>query len=132
MKTNRFFYTLFFVLLFSCVSGTGQNPVISLISPGELADMLPDQDIQIIDVRTPDEVASGMITKAIHIDFYDEQFDQKIGRLNKDKPVVLYCASGIRSARASSKLVESGFVRIYDLKGGVGAWLEDGRELISP
>lgn len=80
-----------------------------------------EKDIQILDVRTPDEVAQGKIPNSINIDFYNN-FENSITSLDKNKPVYVYCASGGRSAKAMSKLHEQGFTTVYNLKGGFGAW----------
>lgn len=77
---------------------------------------------QLVDVRTPEEYNSGHIENSQNLNIYDSNFDKEISKLDKSKPVFLYCRSGGRSSSAASKLVSLGFTEIYDLEGGVTAW----------
>ena len=72
----------------------------------------------VLDVRAPKELAQGKIENAININFFDETFDAQIAKLDKTKPVMVYCAGGFRSAEAAKKLQSLGFKEIYDLEGG--------------
>lgn len=77
---------------------------------------------QLVDVRTAEEFAAGNIHSAVNIDFYQNDFKDKIGKLDKSNPVFVYCAAGGRSNKAATILKELGFSKIYDLKGGYTAW----------
>ena len=85
---------------------------------------LSNKDIQLIDVRTPEEYQEGYIKNAILIDYFSEDFNNKIQELDKEKPVYLYCRSGNRSGKASIILLDLGFTEIVDLEGGYEAWIE--------
>jgi rhodanese-related sulfurtransferase len=80
------------------------------------------EDIQLVDVRTPKEYEEGHIENALNIDVTDDSFVKNIQQLNKEKPVMVYCRSGHRSARAAQILKEQGFKKIYNLDGGFMAW----------
>ncbi len=75
-----------------------------------------------LDVRTPGEVARGHLPNASVIDINDARFEQKLAVMQKDKPVFVYCASGARSSAAAERMVRMGFVEVYNLMGGIGAW----------
>jgi len=76
-------------------------------------------NIQLIDVRTPDEFRSGHYKNAKNLNFFDgASFQKGIAALNKEAAVYVYCRSGNRSRSAASLLAKKGFVKIYDLKGG--------------
>lgn len=92
------------------------------ISNEEMAALMKKEGVQIVDVRTPQEVSFGIIEGAKTIDFYDPAFESKISALDKTKPIVVYCAVGGRSASAATKLQSLGFKEIYDLKGGFRGW----------
>lgn len=77
-----------------------------------------NKEVQLIDVRTPEEFGEGHIEDAINIDYYSEDFADQFNKLDKDKPVYLYCRSGFRSNESALKLSEMGFKNIYDLEGG--------------
>ena len=83
-----------------------------------------NKDIQLIDVRTPEEYQEGYIENAILIDYFSEDFKTKIQELDKEKPVYLYCRSGNRSGKASIMLLDLGFTEIVDFDGGYEAWSE--------
>lgn len=78
--------------------------------------------IQLLDVRTPEEVAEGSIETAIFINFFDDDFSKKtLKNLSKEKPVYVYCRSGNRSAKAAKILEQQGFKTINVL-GGYNQW----------
>ncbi|MEN8788210.1 MAG: rhodanese-like domain-containing protein [Flavobacteriaceae bacterium] len=86
-------------------------------------DAVINKDVQLVDVRTPREYRSGHLGNAINIDFYkSREFVEAFEALNKEKPVYVYCRSGVRSAKAAYKLISMGFTKIYDLKGGILNW----------
>jgi rhodanese-related sulfurtransferase len=82
-------------------------------------DSIATKNIQLIDVRTPDEYKSGHIKNAKNIDFYSSDFNVEFNKLDKEKPVYIYCRSGSRSRQSANKLADMGFKIIYDLKGGI-------------
>ncbi len=82
------------------------------------------EKLSILDVRTSEEVANGKIEGARVIDFYDDNFEAKLNRLNKETPYLVYCKSGGRSAKASKKMKSMGFKHVYNLKGGYNAYAD--------
>ena len=80
----------------------------------------------VLDVRTPDEVAQGQIGEASVIDFHSEDFSRKLGLMNRELPVYVYCRSGGRSGRTAAMMQEMGFSRVYNLQGGMKAWQTEG------
>jgi len=100
---------------------------ISLISPTDLNNA--NKDILLIDVRTPEEFASGHLENAVNMNYFDNDFAAQLKTLDKNKAVYLYCKSGRRSANAAEKLEDMGFVKIYDLEGGVVNWQSKGLTL---
>lgn len=79
--------------------------------------------VQLVDVRTAREYSGGHIGKAINIDlFHGGSFKQSFEKLDKSKPVYLYCRSGSRSKKAARKIIEMGFEKVYDLRGGYMYW----------
>ena len=108
-----------------------QEPQVQQIGNDELIDMRANPDVQIIDVRTPTEWSFGVIEGSKQIDFYGSTFVEEINKLDKSKPVILYCAGGARSARAAEKFIETGFSEIYDLKEGFRGWKKSGFPVIA-
>ena len=97
----------------------------SEITAAELAARISaGESLQIVDVREPYEWEESRIEGAVLIplaEFFDGRAQEKILR---DRPVILYCHLGIRSARALAALADSGFVGIAHLSGGIVSWDE--------
>ncbi len=82
---------------------------------------------QLIDVRTPEEFASGHVKNAVNINYNAPDFAEKVSRLDKSKPVLLYCLSGGRSGAAATKMQEMGFAATYNMAGGMMKWRGAGK-----
>lgn len=80
----------------------------------------------LVDVRTPEEFASGHIAGAVNISL--QSLPQRMSELPQDRPIVLYCRSGNRSNTAAQMLARAGYTDIYDL-GGVIDWRAQGLPL---
>jgi len=114
-----------FILTLLAFSSSAQNPTDTLLTAqafNKALHLLSEK--QIIDVRTPEEFKSGHLHGALNINFYDEDFSEQLQKLDKDKPVLVYCRSGKRSGKAAEQLQKLGFKTIFDLKGGITAWKE--------
>lgn len=91
----------------------------------ELKELLQKEKIQLVDVRTPKEIALGSIESAIFINYFDEDFTEKASKqLDKSKPVYLYCRSGNRSGKASKLLKDKGF-DVTNVLGGYKQWKKE-------
>ncbi len=90
--------------------------------------LVSEEGMQILDVRTPGEIAQGYVEGATFINIHDPEFKSKAASmLKKDQPVTIYCKSGGRSAMASSRLQELGFGKIYNYTGGMSEWYRLGK-----
>lgn len=79
-------------------------------------------DILILDVRTPGEFKDGHIPGAYLIDHREIESRIKEIEAYKNKPVIIYCYSGVRAGMVESYLLEQGFTRIRHLEGDWSAW----------
>jgi molybdopterin/thiamine biosynthesis adenylyltransferase/rhodanese-related sulfurtransferase len=86
-----------------------------------------DDGALVLDVREPDEYNEGAIPGAIHIPrgHLEAQVEGKIS--DKNAPVVVYCAGGVRSAFAVKTMSELGYTGAESLEGGFGRWKDEGR-----
>lgn len=120
----------FFVLVsfFSCTeSSNSTTEIVQQVDAAQFNSLMESSPEKIImDVRTDGEVAGGVIPNAIQIDLSRNDFRESISKLDKSKPVFVYCAVGGRSSMASEVLEEAGFTKIYNLTGGVNAWQQAG------
>jgi rhodanese-related sulfurtransferase len=82
-----------------------------------------DADAIIIDVRTTEECAEGIIPNAICIDIFKGQgFIYEVDVLDKSKSMYVYCKAGGRSAQACGVMNQLGFEKTYNLVGGFMQW----------
>lgn len=78
---------------------------------------------QLLDVRTAGEYAGGHIAHALQADWTNkDQFKDRVQYLDKNKPVLIYCQAGGRSAAAAKYLRENGFINVEELQGGMISW----------
>ncbi|MGL5330353.1 MAG: rhodanese-like domain-containing protein [Peptostreptococcaceae bacterium] len=99
-------------------SGLLRNNKYTNIRSDKFEDIIKsNKDVLILDVRSVDEFRSGHIPKAKNIPV--QELSSKIQTLDayKDKEIIVYCASGARSANAAKILYQNGFAKIYNLGG---------------
>ncbi|HVM05470.1 MAG TPA: molybdopterin-synthase adenylyltransferase MoeB [Acidimicrobiales bacterium] len=86
----------------------------------------------VLDVREPDEYAQGAIPGAVHLvrGHLEMQVEGKIP--DKSKPVIVHCASGVRSAFAAKTLQDLGYTNVASLAGGFNRWKDEGRPWSEP
>lgn len=106
----------------SCLDSKEVSADVKLVTAEEMKSILEMEDVQLVDVRTPEEHDQEHIVNSQNIDFTSPTFDDDISKLDKAKPVILYCKGGNRSAKCARKLKEAGFKKIYDLEGGISKW----------
>ncbi|MBI2313344.1 MAG: rhodanese-like domain-containing protein [Betaproteobacteria bacterium] len=98
-----------------------------IIDAARLRALLQEARVQLVDVRTEAEVARGRIDGAIHIPLH--LLPSRVAELDTDTPAVFYCHSGMRSAQACTYLAGLGFDKLYNLLGGILAWVDSGHPL---
>ncbi len=113
---------LFFSILFLIACGQNKSGYLSMDAIQFNQKLENTKNVQLIDVRTPEEYSSSKIGNALNINYYDADFEAKLKKLDKDKPLFVYCKSGGRSSGAVSKLLDLGFKEVYELEGGIMAW----------
>ena len=99
--------------------------MISEIDSASLQDKIAaGEDIHLVDIRTPAEVAQAAIPNAVHVPMH--LLPLRMNEMPKDKDVVLYCRSGARSYHACTFLAQQGFDNVINLRGGIVAWARHG------
>ncbi|MDD2793728.1 MAG: DUF953 domain-containing protein [Sediminibacterium sp.] len=102
------------------------------LGAAEFEQRMKDPNVQILDVRTAAEYKNAHMKNALQANWMDKaQFEDRTQYLDKNRPVLLYCASGIRSAQAMEELAQKGFKQLYNLKGGIALWKMDNKPLIA-
>jgi len=121
---KKILFLLSIVFLFSCVNINSQ--ITEDINAEKFHQLIGKGDGIIIDVRTSQEFNSGHIIDATNIDFYSEDFTEKLKIVRKDVPIYVYCRSGGRSSSAANKMEKLGFTKVYNMLGGIGSWQSKG------
>jgi len=96
--------------------------VVLEISPTELAGRLktePDA-VLLLDVREEYERAAAAIEPSVHIPM--QEVPDRLDELPRDRAIVVYCHTGVRSAMVAGYLEQSGFANVANLGGGIDAW----------
>lgn len=110
------------VLLLGACGGTPQeNSAYHKITAEEAKEQMDEGGVTVVDVRTPEEYASGHIQGAVNLP--NETIGEEAPKALEDKQavVLLYCRTGVRSKNAAQKLVELGYENVYDF-GGIVDW----------
>ena len=110
----------------SCQSITQEK--VELINANQLKE-LQSEGIIVVDIRTPGEYLDGHIPNVPNVDFRGVDFLEKMTKYDKTQPIIIHCASGGRSQNAASKLLENGFVKVYDYSGGFSDWKSKGEQI---
>jgi rhodanese-related sulfurtransferase len=111
----------FFLTSFFFINCSSQEEIKS-ISTKELKILLAKEKVQLMDVRSPEEIKEGAIKTAIFVNYFEVDFYKKAAlQLDKNKPVYLYCRSGNRSGKASKILEAKGF-NVVNVLGGYLQW----------
>lgn len=93
----------------------------SRLAVGQLAELrVLEPELQLVDVRSAAETGNGTLPEAIELPL--AVLADSLDGLDRDRPVVVYCASGYRSVVAASVLARAGFASVADLIGGFTAW----------
>jgi len=125
--TKKILYILVLAILISCSNQDSSE--VKMVTPEEMTELIEMEEVQLVDVRTPEEHESGFIAHSQNIDFRSPTFEEDIAKLDKSKPVILYCKSGGRSAECGKKLKEAGFKMVYELEGGITQWQFENLEI---
>jgi len=111
------------ILIASCSAFGSDAPAIS--QQELLQQMEQKADLLILDVRTPGEFSDGHLPKAYNIDHRSIESRIKEIEPYRNKPVIVYCYSGVRAGKVETYLIEQGFTQIKHLEGDWSAWSEN-------
>lgn len=92
------------------------------INADEFAELRTKEGFEVLDVRSPMELAEGSIPGHTMINFFEPNFREEVAKLDKSKSYLIYCRSGNRSGQACALMSGMGFGDLYNLNGGIGAW----------
>jgi len=113
------------MLLWPLVARTTSGPALDTLGATRL---INDADALVVDVRTTAEFAAGHLPRAVNIPL--AELDKRVGELPAGKPVIVCCNSGGTSGRATSLLRRAGRQDVFNLAGGLQAWLQAGLPVV--
>jgi len=121
----RFKFVFCFFLLLILLPVYANASVARNLSSQEAYAMVGQRgDLFLLDVRTPGEYQQARLDGARLIPI--DQFVKRLAEVPKDRPVLVYCAVGSRSAQVVNYLARQGYPEIYNLSGGIYAWAQKG------
>lgn len=135
--SKNIFLIFFIITAFGCKNNQDNKNAASIskiqanifyLTPSEFKEKSANN--LIVDIRTPQEFNQGYIQGAININFYQRDFLDQISKLDKSKPIFIYCRSGSRTASAAKRISNLGFVEVNDLKGGILNWIRNNNQII--
>lgn len=97
----------------------GSNSDIQQIDGTDFLEKTKSNAYQVVDVRTKKEHALNSIKNSILIPYPHPEFNKNISKLDKSKPVIVFCRSGARSNIAAKEIKKNGFEEVLNLKGGM-------------
>ncbi|MDX1371853.1 MAG: rhodanese-like domain-containing protein [Nitrososphaeraceae archaeon] len=95
------------------------------VSPSELDSLRQENELVILDTRSPKEYNVSHIKGATFID-YDKFRVEQLESLDKSQKIIIYCSVGYRSERIGEGLKEAGYNNVYNLYGGIFQWKNEG------
>lgn len=117
---RKMLYVLFAAaILVSC--GANSNKGYNSVDADSFAKFIADEQVQLIDSRTPEEFNAGHIPGAVNINIDDDNFRAKVNELDKSRPIAVYCRGGRRSKEAADIMVGCGY-DVTELSEGIISW----------
>jgi len=115
------FVTLLVALFYTVARGARGNA----LSPAEGVLLLNRENALPIDLRAEASFKAGHIINAVRVE--PGQIDDAARKLEKhrDRPLLVYCETGLSSGKAAAGLRAAGFPRVFELRGGISAWRAD-------
>lgn len=112
------------LLLVNDLAG-GIGRAVKEVSPQQAVQLMNRDGAAVVDVRDPKDFQAGHIVGAINIP--EATIRERLRELEaaRDRPLLLYCSTGMVSGRAGSLLKKNGFGRLYSLRGGMAAWRQE-------
>lgn len=126
MKYKVLLFAVLVVSIYSCRDATASD--IEIITAAEMQSHMKYDNLQLVDVQPEEDYRKSHLLNAHNI-IYNKDFRSNLEKLDKKKPVAIYCTSGKVSPEAAKILREAGFENIYVLDGGISKWKQEIKDL---
>ena len=121
----KHFFKVALFLLISCSSSAQKK---TTIKADEYEKATQTKTVQLVDVRRPEEFKEGHLKGAVLANWQDPaNFKEVTDKLDKSKPVYVYCKAGVRGDKAADWLTQNGFKEVVNLEGGIQSWKDAGK-----
>ncbi|MBO7295097.1 MAG: rhodanese-like domain-containing protein [Bacteroidaceae bacterium] len=114
-------HLLSLLLAATSLVGCQSDAAFKSVDAQQFAEVITNQDVQLVDARTPEEFSEVHIPGAVNIDVKSDNFDAQIATLNPARPVAVYCRSGRRSKLAAERMTNAG-LQVTELAEGILSW----------
>jgi len=120
--------TFLFILMNSFMLYAQQG--VKYVQPKQFQSLMQTQKGIVLDVRTPAEYKKGHIKGAQLMNIFDDDFEARLNKLDRNSVFYVYCGSGGRSSECTEMMVKKGFKHVVELEGGTSNWLKNGLPLV--
>lgn len=110
------------IFLSACAQSASNEARVQDVDQEVFMNKMKEPNTILLDVRTTDEYTQGHIPNSQQIDLTSADFNEKVGKLDKSKTYLVYCAGGTRSAKAANIMINQKFDKVYNLLGGFSHW----------
>lgn len=126
---SKMFRTVLLLMIFLfAIAGFSQNKNAFTLQIDSFYTKIKEQkNPQIIDARSPEEFAINHVNDAVNFNLETNNYVQNVAKLDKSKPVFIYSIGAYRSGLLANELLKNGFSEVYDLEGGIAAWIGSGK-----
>ena len=129
MLKNRLIPTLALIAGVLLTLGVAAASAVKDISSREASQLIgKNRNIFVLDVRTPDEYRQAHLKNAVLIPI--NEMERRIREVPKNRPVLVYCAVGSRSASAAGFLGSQGYREVYNIADGIVGWYRNGLPVV--
>jgi len=121
---NRYLVILFVVATvfnYSCKDET--NSEIQVVTTEEMQEFSEINDVKFANIKSSDSTNENLIEDSQNIDYLSPNFDKEIIKLDKSKPVIVFCKSSNDNVKCEEKMENAGFVKIYDIDESIAKWV---------
>jgi rhodanese-related sulfurtransferase len=121
-KVKKLVRTILVLVFVSAAPAAFSQTIHILVAAKKVDKVIAKKNLQVLDVRTPEEIQTGHLANAIACDFKGPEFESRLASLPREKAYLVYCRSGGRSARTVEMMKKLGFREVYEMKGGILAY----------
>lgn len=104
---------------------TAPAPSVPQIQPKALVQLKAEENIILLDTRSPEEYREGHLANARFVNYASFSL-QDVADISKDQKIIVYCKAGGRSNNVAGRLIKAGYKRVKSLEGGLTRWKEEG------